>query len=763
MDRLQKAIVILLSVCLAQSLAAQPARQDSSAPTPNAALLQNVNELNRLAAEYISRTDGKSDNLSVARHYAERALSLANPNQYAKGTAMAWQNIGLAVKLAYNESDQKALDYFMKALPYFEIASDQKGLTDCQMNIADCLHMLGRLDSAIAYYDSAYHGLLNLHDSAAAIVPLTMKGHCYYDHGNYKMAYEVGVTALAAAKKTRDTVVQIMTLVHLANLFLGAGLPETTVDYIRQALTLYPGTLDESSTGKLPEYVFWGLLREGEAFVKLNQLDSAKKIAAIIKADTTDGDSQLFFGHLYFANHETLKAFVFFKRGLELEKYSGHEIGIARHADELGKTYLLMDDLHQALFYGNLALSTARKIPALLEMRNAAGTLRDIYSKAKNNAQAVYYGQLYRTLNDSLAPEEYQQKLSLLEIENQLQFQKQQATYLSRENAIKERLLDKNALVAKILVAGITCLLLLAFFVIRNNGQKRKANKQLKLQKVELETTLSQLKATQNQLIQSEKMASLGQLTAGIAHEIQNPLNFVNNFSEVNEELVKELNEELDKADLTAARQLAHDIAQNEQKINHHGKRADAIVKGMLLHSQLSSGQKEPTDINLLVDEYLRLSYHACLSGGQGIRARDKTFTASLHTDYDTQLPNINIIPQEIGRALLNIFNNAFYAVAEKKKNTSDLYHPSVWVHTFQQDQRLFITVKDNGIGMPSGIMDKIFQPFFTTKPTGQGTGLGLSLSYDIITQSHSGILRADSQEGEFSEFIISLPLNKNR
>jgi signal transduction histidine kinase len=267
-----------------------------------------------------------------------------------------------------------------------------------------------------------------------------------------------------------------------------------------------------------------------------------------------------------------------------------------------------------------------------------------------------------------------------------------------------------------------------------------------------LNQTVDSLKKTQTQLIQSEKMASLGELTAGIAHEIQNPLNFVNNFSEVNTELIDELEEEANKGNLELVKSIAKDIKENEQKVIHHGKRADAIVKSMLQHSRSSSGKKEPTDINSLADEYLRLAYH-------GLRARDKSLNASFKTNFDIGIDKINVIPQDIGRVLVNLINNAFYAVSEKQKQSTNGYEPIVSVSTKKGDGKVEIKVKDNGTGIPQKVLDKIFQPFFTTKPSGKGTGLGLSLSYDII-KAHGGELKAETKDGEGAEFIIQLPIN---
>jgi signal transduction histidine kinase/tetratricopeptide (TPR) repeat protein len=267
-----------------------------------------------------------------------------------------------------------------------------------------------------------------------------------------------------------------------------------------------------------------------------------------------------------------------------------------------------------------------------------------------------------------------------------------------------------------------------------------------------LNETVLTLKSTQSQLTQSEKMASLGELTAGIAHEIQNPLNFVNNFSEVNYELLIEMKDEMDKGNLDNAKEIANDIIKNEQKINHHGKRADAIVKGMLQHSRKSEGVAQPTDINALCDEYLRLSYH-------GLRAKDKEFNTTINTDFDESIGTINIIPQDIGRVFLNLYNNAFYAVNEKSKQQPGGYKPAVLVSTKKINDKVEMKVSDNGNGIPQSIAEKIFQPFFTTKPTGQGTGLGLSLSYDII-KAHGGEIKVETREGEGTTFIIMLSAN---
>jgi signal transduction histidine kinase len=325
-------------------------------------------------------------------------------------------------------------------------------------------------------------------------------------------------------------------------------------------------------------------------------------------------------------------------------------------------------------------------------------------------------------------------------------FDEQQRQQLAEQQQQQYR--NKVKYIILFIVLGV--FLLISFFLLRNNRLQKKA-------KTKVEAAYSELKETQQQLIQREKMASLGELTAGIAHEIQNPLNFVNNFSEVSTELVDEMNIEIEKGNTGDAKRIALDLKQNLEKINHHGKRAGDIVKGMLQHSRSSSEKKEPTDINKLADEYLRLAYH-------GLRAKDKSFNATMKTNYDASIGNINIIPQDIGRVILNLITNAFYATNEKAKLDFDIYEPTVTVKTSKTikgnggNARVEISVTDNGNGIPQKVLDKIFQPFFTTKPTGQGTGLGLSISYDIV-KAHGGEIKVETKENEGTTFIIQLPV----
>ena len=395
------------------------------------------------------------------------------------------------------------------------------------------------------------------------------------------------------------------------------------------------------------------------------------------------------------------------------------------------------------LHYARLAFAIAKEDGFIKRIYDASIFLTEYYKENKIIDSAFDYQNIAIAAKDSLFSKEKQREIQNLSYEETM---RQQQILATKEEAQTQ--LKFNAL-----FGSMGTLLIVAFILYRNNQQRKKANVLLIQQKKKAESTLQELKSTQAQLIQSEKMASLGELTAGIAHEIQNPLNFVNNFSEVNTELIDELKEERNKEirDFKNEDDILNDIKENEQKINHHGKRAGDIVKGMLQHSRTSTGKKEHTNINALADEYLRLSYH-------GLRAKDKEFNATMKTDFDETLGNINIIPQDIGRVLLNLYNNAFYTVTEKKKLNIENYEPTVSVSTKKINDKIEIRVKDNGNGVPQKVVDKIFQPFFTTKPTGQGTGLGLSLSYDIV-KAHGGEIKVETKEGEFTEFVVQLPI----
>ena len=506
-----------------------------------------------------------------------------------------------------------------------------------------------------------------------------------------------------------------------------------------------------------PDRQMTGNMNLGSAYLKMGQLDSAlyyAKAAQVLSnnplAQGYIGNNLLTIGDIFLAKGNVTEAKKNYYEGLSAANKQNNQADVANLNHKLFRIYLMEGNKDSVLSYAlknQLTISSVQGV-GYREISIGVGyeDLGLAYQLNKMYDSAYKYQGLALVTKDSL----YR-----VQIKNIADFQKLTlGEALRLENLEKEKIQTQSKIRTYGLLSGLAILSIIGFILYRNNRQKQKANKVL-------ETTLTNLKSTQSQLIQSEKMASLGELTAGIAHEIQNPLNFVNNFSEVNKELLLEMNEEIEKENYSEVKAIAKDVIENEEKINHHGKRADAIVKGMLQHSRNSSGVKEPTDINALADEYLRLAYH-------GLKAKDKTFNATLKTDFDETIGNINIIPQDIGRVILNLINNAFYAAPLPPKggflDPSYKHEPTVWVSTKRintplGDGGVFISVKDNGPGIPQKILDKIFQPFFTTKPTGQGTGLGLSLSYDIV-KAHGGEIKVESREGEGTEFKILLPMS---
>jgi two-component system, NtrC family, sensor kinase len=459
-------------------------------------------------------------------------------------------------------------------------------------------------------------------------------------------------------------------------------------------------------------------------------------------------------GLLYFKADSLELAARYFKHAADLAFEAGYKPSACIAVTGLAKTLHKQGRLTEALTYANHALVMAEEMGQPQLMRDANEVLATIYESRGDALQALKHFRFFKQYADSLRNSEAERMNERLKAE---------FDFSKKELEFERKTLQQRWIIFSAFAAFITALLVI-FLVYRSRQKEKRANKILhqtniaiEEQKSIAEKALEQLKAAQKQLVQAEKMASLGELTAGIAHEIQNPLNFVNNFSEVSGELTRELVDEVEKGNTDEVKAIAGDLVQNLEKINHHGQRAADIVKGMLQHSRSSSGVKEPTDINALCDEYLRLAYH-------GLRAKDKTFNARFTTDLDTSIQKINVVPQDIGRVILNLINNAFYAVSERKRTEGEelkaegkTYEPTVSIHTKKLGDKIEIRVADNGTGIPQKVIDKIFQPFFTTKPTGQGTGLGLSLSYDIV-KVHGGELKVETKEGEGTTFIINFP-----
>ena len=468
------------------------------------------------------------------------------------------------------------------------------------------------------------------------------------------------------------------------------------------------------------------------------------------------GRNKALMGDVYFKQGDYRQAKLLYLKGLDLSIKTNNQFNIAIAKHKLSQLYLKIKQNDSALFYAKDNLSSMYLVKQnFANFQLNLGTLyEDIFFayKQKNQQDSAYkYLLITSQIKDSL----YKVRIANLSAFQNVSFEE----ILRLESLESEQLQTESKIRIYSLLAGLMVVSVIGIILFRNNNQRKKSNllltsqkNEIEQQKKQVEESMEQLQSTQSQLIQSEKMASLGELTAGIAHEIQNPLNFVNNFADVNVELIEELETEANKGNLEEVKLLAKDIKENETKITHHGKRADAIVKNMLQHSRKTSGQKELTDINALCDEYLRLSYH-------GLKAKDKAFNADFETKFDTTLAPINVVPQDIGRVILNLINNAIYAVNERQKKEEDSgYKPLVTLTTSKQGDQVVIEVADNGTGMPEQVKEKIFQPFFTTKPTGEGTGLGLSLSYDFVTKGHGGIMEVLTREGEGSKIIVRLP-----
>ena len=599
-------------------------------------------------------------------------------------------------------------------------------------------------DSLKLYSEKGIALAKQLHFSRGEVRILNNQAVSLAFRGNIPKSLNTLFKALDIAQKNKFTFETAICLNNIGTCYSFLNDKSKSLDFIKRANAIAEN-IQPTGTD-----IYWKIYIEfwlGTAYSDLNQLNSAnyflqKAYNGAFDPDFTDLYSirptiLMFYGEVLFKKGNHDKALEYLHQSIATYNVYGDLIGTPDACSIIAGFFQKLNQPDSVIYYAKKGLDAAIKINYSTAVINNSKLLSDEY-ESKDKGQAYYYLKLQLTATDSLYGAQKIQELQKTLSEEQHH----------QQQIVEDQIKKENRLRLYEFVSGLGVLLIIAVILYRNNRQKRKANKVL-------ETTLTNLKSTQTQLIQSEKMASLAELTAGIAHEIQNPLNFVNNFSEVSNELIQEIQEERNKEqgvrDETVENELLNDIKQNLEKINHHGKRADAIVKGMLQHSRSSTGVKEPTDINVLADEYLRLAYH-------GLRAKDKSFNAEIKTDFDNSIGKINIIPQDIGRVVLNLLTNAFYAVDEKKKLGIANYEPTVSISTKKLGDTVLISVSDNGPGIPQKVLNKIFQPFFTTKPTGQGTGLGLSLSYDIV-KAHGGELKVETKEGNGTKFIIQLPI----
>lgn len=636
--------------------------------------------------------------------------------------------------------------------------------------------------------------LLNLLDKPQAD---TTRGNLYHDIAHYYMdnnntlAIQYFLKAINIRQKYHQRLRLGNNYYSVGYCYLQKSDFARSLDYYLKSINIYAELKDNERM--LNAYMsVANVYMESNDFVKSKEfLDVAEALTRKIKNDlmlaTVLDEKGLLFDHL--AKYDS--ALVYHQRAYQLSIGKGDDYSTVAFITNLGLTYKHQHNTAKAMVFLDTALAISIKKNMAVDVKsniynNIANTyaeegnyaaakqdfeesillaksvgiqgvimenyhnLADMYTKMNDYKQQAYYLRKYYTLKDSLFTSDSKNQLTQLEANFRIGQKNELITEQQRE--VEKQTGQRNIFFVIASGAALLLIVSIVFYsrIRKNNSLLVEKNNQINNQKDQLQFALTDLKATQAQLIQSEKMASLGELTAGIAHEIQNPLNFVNNFSDISSELIDEMKDELAKGNYKDVNTIADDVKDNLKKITQHGKRADSIVKAMLQHSRTSSGQRELTDVNAMCDEYIRLSYH-------GLRAKDKSFNADIEKDFDETLPNIKIVPQDIGRVLLNLLNNAFYAVNEKKASLVPDYQPTVSVQTKRVNDKVEIKVSDNGNGIPQSIVDKIFQPFFTTKPTGQGTGLGLSLTYDII-KTHGGEVNVQTEDGKGTTFIVLLP-----
>jgi two-component system, NtrC family, sensor kinase len=745
-----------------------------------------ISLLNNLAAALHKVGENES-----CRKYAGMALQLINEKintrevkdnpvslkQYQLFRARAVENMGNGLLF---ENASMAFDTLQSALQLWQQAGDEYGIASANASLAEYFNTKGDHVSSLKFYQTSLAGYQKLKDTFNTGLVTYNIGLIQRYMGNYGDALESHVKTLQIGKQINNN--ELITQALLGNGFdymLVKNYPEALKNQ-QEALEIFTAIKDSIGIGNVyydigVTYLWSGKLEEA--------LVNHMKGLEIRKQLTNYGDianSNNFISDIYLKQGkypEALSSSLESVKYAELYGESGYIIG---SYFSVGEISLKMANYETANEYYNKALLLSRKIKNLryqalslkgiaeinllqnktnkgITLLNEAATLAPpkdyktrhaIYKDLAaayvtiNDYKNAYTNEvLYKQMSDSLTASEKIEKIT--SITKQLEFANRQALQKANTDkiiSVNRSELRRQKLVKNISIAGLLIGVIFSLIFYLRFKEKKKLNEAL-------EKTLTNLRSAQAQLVQSEKMASLGELTAGISHEIQNPLNFVTNFSEVNRDLILEMKEELAKGNIKEAAEIATDIGENEEKIIFHGKRADSIVKGMLQHSRSNTGQIELTDINALADEFLRLSYH-------GLRAKDKSFNAKFEMDFDETIGKIKVVPQDIGRVILNLINNAFYAVDKKKKNQTSLlqegvaYDPTVIVQTKNKGNKIEVTVKDNGNGIPKEVMDKIFQPFFTTKPSGEGTGLGLSLSYDII-KAHGGELKVTTREGE--------------
>ena len=706
-------VIILLSMVFSASANAQSRAIDSlkkvlqfQRPDTNKALTYV-----RLSERYVNAHD--YNNIIL---YADSAIALAKKLSFDRIVASATENKGYGY-FAINKMENARVE-FLTAMDIRKRIGDKRGIAQSYSSLGEYYSAVDSLPEALSYKFRSLQIFEEIGNKKGMAEAYGAISQVYRYQGNDSEAL---VNAMLASKlqfELKDSSAAVDITQLIARIEFDRGHYEQALQYCLEAIRLAKAS---------------GSAYDPEIFTRIGDVYQKQGAIAFSIGDQKTGLQK--YGQAMIMYDSCKRNFIRMNFGSNITALNVRYAIIYIGYKKFDEARLLLKELikNDAFTFDVTDIGDAYLYLSFID--SSEGNFKEAYLNYKT----------YIRLRDSVINQKNNFKLSQVEMQHGYDVRDAEARLLmEKKDAETRESKNKQNLAIFALAIIVLSVLAISLFQLRNNKAKQRANQLL-------EGALTDLKSTQTQLVQSEKLASLGELTAGIAHEIQNPLNFINNFSDVNKELLLEMKDALDKGDFSEVKEIATNLIENEQKINHHGKRADAIVKGMLQHSRTGAANKELTDLNALADEYLRLAFH-------GLRAKEKTFNATIQTDYDETLNHINIIPQDIGRVLLNLYNNAFYAVFEKAKEGIVGYVPAVWVGTKKLNKKIEVSVKDNGNGVPEKILDKIFQPFFTTKPSGQGTGLGLSISYDII-KAHGGELKVKSSNGEGAEFLIELPL----
>lgn len=694
--------------------------------------------------------------------HAQSLQSLQNELQvlsksvaYEKDTAYLNKANELGFLLAETNPDS-AFTFLDNQIELCRKAGFQEGESNALKIYGNALQNKGDFTGSLTYYEEALKIAESLPGEELVPGILNNIGLVNYNLGNYAEALSRFYEAIKGSENTGNLYVKAAALNNIASIYFEQEKLEEAKTKYREMLDIY--TKLENKGRMILAYNNIGdvELKQNRPLKALENLMVGHRSALELQSPEFIEMTARTLAGIYSALDSSEKAEGYYRQSIDIAKEKGYGVPYSHSLIGLADLYFNQGKYQEALAFANEGLVQAQQMGQPMQLRNANELLAKILEREGNFEAALDKYKLFKQFSDSI--NNAQGKRLATALESEYEFSKKTLEF--EKSSLRQRWLIFST------VIGLITFLVILFLVFRNRNNLNKAYNSLKEKTGEieqknnvLENTLTQLKSTQQLLIQSEKMASLGELTAGIAHEIQNPLNFVNNFSELSMDMLDDINQEIDKGDLAEAKLLASELKGNLSRISSHGKRAGSIVKGMLEHSRKSEGKKELTDLNQLADECLRLSFH-------GLRATDKTFNADFKSELDPNLPQIAVVSQDIGRVMLNLINNAFYACSDRNRNQeSDSkfsgaveIKPLVMITTQKTQNEIIISVKDNGPGIPESIKDKIFQPFFTTKPSGKGTGLGLSLSYDII-KAHGGELKVESSVGSGTSFYIHLPI----